>query len=53
MLRITLAMALFLFPVSRDSVTVSHRAQYHEPETEAVKWNSAIRNLLSLFAAVF
>lgn len=46
-------MALFLFPVSHDSVTVSHRAQYHEPATEAVKWNSAILNLLGLFAAVF
>lgn len=53
MLRITLAMALFLFPVSHDSVTVSHHAQYHDPETEAVKWNSAILNVLGQFTAVF
>lgn len=34
-------------PVSK-SVTASQDAQYHEPETEAVKWNSVIICLCAL-----
>ena len=41
-------MALFhsSVPVSHDSVTVSQRAQYQDPETEATKWNSAVINFI-------
>ncbi len=37
-------MALFYssLPLSHDSVTASQHEQYRDPETEAVKWNSAI-----------
>lgn len=38
---------------SCNGMTVSHHAQYHDPETEAAKWNSAILNLLGLFTTVF
>lgn len=29
-------------PVSHDSVRVRQHAQHHNPETEALKWNSAV-----------
>lgn len=45
---ITLPLALLYTsaPVSHDSMTMSQHVQYEGPETEAVKWNSAIINVI-------
>lgn len=38
-------------PVGYDSVKVSQHEQYHDPETEAVKWNSAVIQFIIITCA--